>query len=225
MIREDIKRKFNADPHIKKCEPLAAHVSGMQLPMTDEQENQVANASTVDEIFIVLPKYWSFLDFDNLENIAENFCSPESEARQQLEIYKCDVQQFCECRVSEFPPGSLNNGADNLNEGWDKLVVKLEMENPLLKRVLHIKEDIATILNKKASKLVLCDITPGCVAVTFWTTTSLDEELFLTQKQREKLLDAAVVSIEFKGIIVFKGHKTGMIMGILNRLVLRFACV
>lgn len=212
MIRTDIGG--NADH-----KALAAHVSGMYLPMTAEHEKQVASASTIDEIFCILPKYWSFLDFKKLENIANIFCSPDGEAKKLLEQYKHDVQQFCEHRVSKFPSGSLNSHLDI--EGMDKLVVKLDLQDPLLKTVLHIKEVIATILQQPASKLVLCDIAPGCVIVTFWIATSLGEELFLksldaeilTQKQKEKLLEADVVSMEFKGTIVFgdpKGRNSGI---------------
>ena len=63
MIRNNIKE--NTD---RKA--LAAHVSGMYL-LTEEHEKKVADASEVDEIFYILPKYWSILDFGNLDDIAK----------------------------------------------------------------------------------------------------------------------------------------------------------
>ena len=199
MIRKDIKE--NSD-----YEELAAHVLGMCI-LSDEHEKKVDNASRIEEIFKILTKYWSFLDFSNLENIAENLCSDNCEARIKLNQYKCDVQQFCERRVSEFPPGSLNNGTDI--EGMDKLVVRLDLEDPSLKHVQNLKETIANILGEPASKLVIYDIGNGSVVVTFLIPTSLGEALFLkqsdtlTQKQKDNLMDANVISLEFKDVTVF----------------------
>ena len=206
MIRNNIKK--NADH-----KALAAHISGMYI-LTEEHEIQVANASTVDEIFYILPKYWSFLDFGNLDDIAENFCSPECEARKKLDIYRGDVQEFCRRRVSEFPPGSLNNGTDN--EGMDKLVVTLDLKDPSLRHVRDLKEVIANILGLPASKLILYDIGIGSILVTFLIATSLGEKLFLettgtakalSQPQEDRLLEIKVVSLEFKDITVFCFNK------------------
>ena len=211
MIRKSIKT--NTDH-----KDLAAHVAGMSM-LTKEDKKQVADAFTVDDIFIILTDYWSMLDFNNLENIAQHFC--HDAVKQEMKQYKDDVRRFCERRVSEFPHGSLSNGTDN--EGRDKLVVILDLKDPPLKHILRIKEVIANILEKPASKLVLCDISPGSVIVTFWIATSLGEKLLkssdveiLTQKQKNKLLEADVVLMKFKGIIVFsihqeiKGRKSGI---------------
>ena len=205
MIRKNIKE--NAD-HTD----LAAHISGMYM-LSEEHVTQVANASAIDKIFFILPKYWSFLDFSNLENIAETFCTPECEAKKELDQYKRDVQQFCERRVSEFPPGSLYNGTDN--EGMDKLVVVLDLKDPSVKHVQGLKEVIANILGQPASKLVLYDIGIGSIVVTFLMATSLGEKLFLeatgtaktlTQKQEDQLQEIKVISLEFKETTVFSIH-------------------
>ena len=174
----------------------------------------MTNASTIDEIFFILPKYWSFLDFCNLEDIAETFCSHECDAKKELDIYKGDVQQFCERRVSEFPPCSLNNGVDN--EGMDKLIVTLDLKDPSLRHVRGLKEVIANILEQPASKLVLYDIGIGSVIVTFLIAASLGDKLFaettgtaktLTHEQENQLVETNVVSLEFKDIVVFSVHQ------------------
>lgn len=206
MIRKNIK---NNTDH----KDFVAHLTGMYM-LSEEHETQVAIASTIDEIFYILPKYWSFLDFSNLENIAETFCSNECEAKKDLDQYKYDVQQFCRRSVSEFPPGSLNNGADN--EGMDKLIVTLDLKDPSLKHVQGLKEVIANILGQPSSKLVLYDVGTGSVVVTFLIASSLGEKLFLettgtakslTHEQKDQLLKANVVSLEFKEITVFCIHK------------------
>ena len=206
LIRNNIKE--NTD---RKA--LAAHVSGMHL-LIEEHEKKVADASEVDEIFYILPKYWSILDFGNLDDIVETFCSHECEAKKELDLYKGEVQRFCERRVSEFPPGCLSNGTNN--EGMDKLIVTLDLKNPSLGHVRDLKKIIANILGLPASKLVLYDIIGrGNVVVTVLMATWLGEKLLLeatgtaktlTQKQEDQLLEIKVVSLEFKEITVFSIH-------------------
>ena len=198
MIRENL----NVSP-----KALATHVIGMYI-LSEEHEVRMIKASSIEDIFIILTKYWSFLDFGHLENIAGKYCSMDCDAKRELEQYKEEVQQFCTRRVSELPQGSLNNGNDI--EGMDKLIVTLDLKDPSLRHVLDLKEIIANILGKPASKLVLCDIGSGSVVVIFWIATSLGKELFLkkpdvfTQEQRDRLKDAHVVSLEFKEVSVYK---------------------
>ena len=200
MIRNEI---IKGNTHHKA---LAAHLSGMYI-LSEEHKEQVGNASTVDEIFFHLPSYWSFLDFSNLENIVENFCSPECEARKKLEQYKRDVRDFCERRISEYPKGSLDN------DGIDKVVVTLDLQDPLIKHVLNLKEVIADILGEEASKLVLQNVGSGSVVVTYLIATSVGEKLFLessgtakalTQEQKDKLQEVNVVSLKFKEITIYQ---------------------
>ena len=178
--------------------------------LSEEHQKQVSDASTVDDIFNILTKYWSFLDISNLEDIAKNVCCGH-DTEEEIEQYKKEVQQFCKCRVSEFPPDSLNNSTDS--EGMDKLVVILDVEDPLLKHVVDLKEVIANILEIPASKLVLCHIESGSVIVTFLIATSLGEKLFLktsdplAQEQKDQFMEAHVVSLEFKEVNLFSIHQ------------------
>ena len=152
-VQSLIRNNFNRNTDHRA---LVAHLSGMHI-LREEHTKTVAESSEVDQIFFILPKYWSILDFGNLIDIAETFCSHEREAKKKLEIYKGKVQQFCERRVSEFPPGSLNNGASS-KRGMDKLKITLDLKNPSLRHIQDLKEIIANILGLPASKLVLYDI-------------------------------------------------------------------
>ena len=198
-IRKNIKENVSH-------EELASHVVGMYI-LSDDHEKQVKKASSIEEIFNILTKYWSFLDFSILENIAVNLCESFN-AEEEIRLYRAEVVQFCERRVSEFPQGSLSHGTDS--EGMGKLVVKLDLQDPSLKHVKHLKEVIADILEQPASKLVLHDIEYGSVLVTFLIATSLGDKLLikrtLTEEQEDALREAHVTSLEFKGISVFSSH-------------------
>ena len=202
MIRKKLKAK-DIEP-----KDLASHIIGMYI-LSKEHEIMIKKASTLEDIFNILTKYWSFLDFSHLENIAHTYCRDKGEAIKKLDQYKRDVLKFCERRVSEVPQGSLRSGS--YNEGMNSLVVVLDLEDPSLEHVLNLKEVIANILGQPASKLVLYDIGKGSVVVTYLITTSLGEELFagklLAQKQKDKLLEAKVISLEFKKKTVFSIHQ------------------
>ena len=199
-IRKNIKANVNH-------EELASHVVGMYI-LSDDHEKQVKKASSIEEIFNVLTKYWSFLDYGNLEDIAVNLCCG-FDAEEEISRYGTEVFQFCERRVSEFPQGSLSNGTDD--EGMGKLVIMLDVQDPSLKYVKDLKEVIANILDQPVSKFVLHDIADGSVLVTFLISTSLGEELFmkrtLTEQQKDALQKANVILLKFKGICVFSGHQ------------------
>ena len=49
-------------------------------------------ADDTDEMFAeVLMKYWSFLDYDNFDNIVENMCENDPEQIQEWSQYKIEV--------------------------------------------------------------------------------------------------------------------------------------
>ena len=73
LIRNNIKR--NTDHRA-----LVAHLSGMHI--LSEEHEKTAESSGVDNIVFILPMYWSILDFGNLIDIAETFCSHECEAKK-----------------------------------------------------------------------------------------------------------------------------------------------
>ena len=207
LIRNNLKTE-DVNP-----KALATHIIGMHI-LSEEHEKIMEKASRLQEIFNILTKYCSFLDFSHLESIVEIFCSDKCVAKKELDEYKYAVQHFCERRVSEFPQGSLNSGTDI--EGMDKLVVVLDLKDPSLKRVLNLKEVIANILGQPPSKLVLYNIGIGSIVVTFLIATSLGEKLFLettgtaktlTQKQEDQSLEINMVSMKFLEITVFSIHQ------------------
>ena len=91
--------------------------------------------------------------------------------------YKQEVLNFCQRRVSEFPTNFL--GSSGNDTGMKKLHVTLNLEDPALKRIKHLKIIIANILGCRASELMLQNVEYGCVLVTFLLTTAVERRLFL----------------------------------------------
>ena len=147
---------------VKDHKELAAHVIGMYI-LGPHDEEKVTQAVCTNEIFNVLSKYWSLIDFSNLESITQNeeVCG---NVKQEMEAYKAEVERFCERRVSEVPPDVLKNNTDQ--ENMEKLVITLDLNDAPLKNIKYLKEKIANILCKRASDLLLYDVGKGSVLVT-----------------------------------------------------------
>ena len=172
--------------------------------LSEEDVKQVKEAPDINEVRIVLAqKYWSFLDYENLEHIVNNKCGDTEQ--NLMKEYRDELERFCDRRVTEFPPGSLNNGTDHA--GMKKLVVKLDLNDPSLKRIKNLKVTIARILGCLPSKLVLLDIENGSVSVTFLVVVSVGAELFgtisLTSEQEDALKEEYVVSLKYESAFVF----------------------
>ena len=76
------------------------------------------------------------MDFENLEHIiVEHKCS--STEKERMNEYKQEVLNFCQRRVSEFPPNFL--GSSGNDAGMKKLYITLNLEDPALKRIKHLK--------------------------------------------------------------------------------------
>ena len=199
-----IKRSFShlqavARENIKNHKKLIAHVMCMDM-LSEEDEQKVEMASNTDEVFIVLAKYWSFLDFGNLEDIIEHNCGEAEQTKMQE--YGKEVKEFCKKRVSEFPLDSLHSDISHV--GMEELHFVLDLTNPSLKRIKDLKRVIATILGLDASKLVLVNIGGGSVVATFLTATSSAKQICsLTKQQEDALKTVQVISLKFRSRLIF----------------------
>ena len=192
-IRRKIKRHSISD--------FRAHVVGMGI-LDEDDETYVKGADDIDEIFAeVLMKYWSFLDYDNFDNIVKNMCESDPEQIQEWLQYKIEIKRFCErCRVSELPDGFLQD-SNAKYDGMEKVVVKLVLDDPVLKRIMDCKRVIANILDIPSSSLILCNIEDGCILISFMIAASLGKKVFvkksLTEDQKGALKEAGVLSMGY----------------------------
>ena len=200
-----IKRSFSRlqakmRQNVTNHKRLIAHIMGMNI-LSEEDEQEVKKANNTDDVFIVLAKYWSFLDFENLEDIIEHNCGkPEQTLMKE---YSEEVKRFCERRVSEFPRDSLCS--DTNHDGMKELYIVFDLTDPSLNRIKHLKFVVANILGCPASKLVLVNIGGGSVVATFLITTSLIAKLIcsLTKEQEDALKAAQVISLKFQSRLIF----------------------
>ena len=185
---------------ITDIEGLVQLTLGMGILSKDDEEHIRKTPSAVS---IILTKYWSFLDFENLEHIVERKCG--NAEKRMMKEYKGEVEIFCRRRVSELPPNSL--GSSSTNTGMKKLCVKLALDDPALHTIRHLKMTIANILGYRTSDLVLQNVEPGSVLVTYSVNDTVGAKLVeqrMTARQKVALKINKAIWIRYDGkTIVF----------------------
>jgi hypothetical protein len=170
---------------ITDTQGLVQLVLGMGMLSKDDEEQIRKTPSAVS---IILTKYWSFLDFENLEHIVQCKCSSASVEKRMMQQYKEDVVTYCQRRVSELPPNSL--GGSSNDTGMKKLCILLALDDPALQNIKYLKMDIANILGCRTSDLVLQNVEPGSVLATYTINATVGAQLVerrMTAKQKAAL--------------------------------------
>ena len=95
---------------------LVRLVLGMSI-LSEDDEKQIRQTPT--DVSTILTKYWSFLDFVNLEHIVEEKCS--NAEKMMVKEYKEEVQQFCKTAIVKLLSYLV----------WCGVVVNTEVTTPL----------------------------------------------------------------------------------------------
>ena len=179
---------------------LAAHVAGIDI-LSAHDEELVGKATSTNEIFGILKKYWSFIDYTILENLAISVSSDD--LNQEMKEYDELLKQFCQSRISDLPPDFLSTSTDT--EGAEKVIVTLNMNDPSIQHVKDIKGEIAAVLNKQPSQLILYHIKRGSVIITILIGAAMEHVLkntVLTEEQVDTLKKKHVVSLTFRLVVI-----------------------
>ena len=112
------------------------------------------NADSIDRIFVILSPFWSFLDYEILEAIIDEFGTDNDHSN--LSQYVKDLKKA----LSHVEPGTLAIKEDT----YIKLYVKLDTDvNEALRRYRDIKATIARIFGVEVYALQLCSVSKsGC---------------------------------------------------------------
>ena len=163
--------------------------------LLDEHREEIKRATTISEIFNILCPYWNYLNCELLEYIIKLYGT--SEDAERLASYHEKLHRFCERRIFEVPmPGSGTSTGDSKQK---KFSVKLNVrEGTTCKELRQIKGRIAKILHVKMAVLIIVNVDPGCVQLTFLIPKFVAQEIFPLSKQQTSALprDASVIRME-----------------------------
>ena len=170
---------------------IIAHVIGFGVAEADKEKLRAEES--LDEVFIVLTDYWSFLDCDLLDSIVEIYGNDVDRSRMQK--YKEELELFCKRRVSEVPSGELLLSKDQTRE---RIIVKLNINDPRLSIIKDLKIKMCKVLKIEPCVLQIMEVKEGCVQVTFLIPSHISKLLFiksLTKVQYDHFKALSVLSL------------------------------
>ena len=166
--------------------------------LLDEHRQEIKEAKSISEIFIILNAYWNYLNYEVLEYITEHYGTSEDDRR--LTDYNEKLHNFFKRRLFEVPMPVRGNGTENKSSPkQEKLNVKLDVrEDILAEQFNQIKGKIAKILHVRPATLQICSIAKGCVQLTFLIPKFVAQEIFPLSCEQTLALskDVSVIRLE-----------------------------
>ena len=148
---------------------------------SNEDIEYLKKSESLFDVFFSLQPYKSFLNYEILQNIVENFGNDEDQ--QLMKEYVSQFSNFCQRSVFEVPSNIFH---DSDPKPGDKMFsVKLTKQgHALLGDVVSMKKKLAEILKIEVMALQLCSITDGCICLKFLVSGVVAEKIFpLSQLQ------------------------------------------
>ena len=162
---------------------------------SDSDEEKLNSATSVDQVFQILRKYWSFLKCELLYSIVDH-CGDDSD-RAKVKGYQIELELFFNKRkVSEVPEELTPSSS--VDEMREKMVIKLDKENPPWRDITHLEDRICQILGIMPSVLLIIKIQEGCVEITFSIPKHISQLIFskpLTKEQKDSFREASVLRL------------------------------
>ena len=178
-----------------------------QKPLLRDDLEKIGSCETIDEMFFILRKYYSFFNYGIIQQIIIWFGKPADLKR--LQEYTIHFNKFCERRTFECPPDIFGhpNGDKNIivvktEDSWDP---REETQGKPLVQVLKLKISFAKILGVEPETLYLCRIDKGCMELLFQVPSFVEEDVFpLSVEQENSLVSIGVARLTSgSGICMF----------------------
>ena len=198
---QSIKQKINPEGLAVCVLALDAFSDAAQVhsPLLKEKEKEIRNASTVEEIFLVLKGHWSFINYGILEHIIKTCGTKED--KTNLQKYVHQLKEFCKRRIFEVPPHVY--GSESKKQNWTKLTFKLDKKVPTLEDIRETQRLIAQILDIEPSTLYLCCVDEGCVQLLYLIPSFVAKEVFpLSNDQKIALHDAHILKLDHDRVCI-----------------------
>ena len=158
-------------------------------------KEELNSATSVNQVFRVLRKYWSFLKCDVLVSIVKH-CGNRTD-RVKIKDYRKQLKAFFDKRkVSEMPKDLILSSS--VDEMRDKVLIKLDKEDPTLREITNLEYRICDILEVMPSVLLIIGVHQGCVEIIFSIPKHISQLIFskpLTREQEERFREESILSL------------------------------
>ena len=150
--------------------------------LLSDRQRDLEKAESIDEIFVIVCPFWSFLDYEILEDIINSKDLGAESDRQNLAEYVTNLKDFLHSWRVE--PRKVSR--DDSESSGSRVKLHFKLDTNSLSMYRDVKIAIARILDIQVSALQLCSIEEGCTELVFLcpdTTPSLP----LSDEKKEKL--------------------------------------
>lgn len=163
---------------------------------SDADKLKLDCATSVNEVFIVLQRYWTFIKCDMLISIVSHY--GDSDDHEKMKEYQTELKVFFQNRKLTEIPEELMSSA-SVDDVHEKMVLKLDVEDPNWKEIKDFEYRMCQILGIKPSALFIVGFREGCVEILFNIPRHISKQLFeveaLTRKQCDSFRSASVLSL------------------------------
>ena len=166
-----------------------------------DQQSDLENALSIDEIFRIISPFWSFIDYSLLEEIV-NYLGADAD-QKNLAGYVESLNEFL--NSWKVKPHKICRHESELLRSRVKLHIKLDTDTLLMYR--DVKAAIARIFSLKVAELQLYSIEEGCIELVFLCpdiTQQLPLSLEGLNTMRPSVLKVTLVDASETETIIFK---------------------
>ena len=189
-----------------KAKQIVAHVIGYGIfkdkhqdkdeSLLKSSEEKLRSATSIEDVFIELSNYWSCIEYDILTIIIDEY--GDDNDQKMIQEYRDAVKVFFQNRkISEIPKDSKFTNGHSSGETHERVIIKLNLDNPHLQTVTDLKSKVCEILGVKPSVLLIEEIKEGCIEVILLVPKHVVKVIFgdhLTKVScKEELLAASVI--------------------------------
>ena len=163
-----------------------------EVPLLLDQLDKIEGAESVDRVFSILQKYYSFFNYYIIEKIIGWFGTPED--KERLETYDKNFKRFCKRRTFECPPdifGPIDKEKTNLKVKVEE--VCSSAKGCPVETVRQFRNSLGDILGVEPWTLHLCRIDDGCMELLFQFPFFVEEDIFPLSTKQERLLTSVGV--------------------------------
>ena len=171
-------------------------------------ENELKVAENIDEIFMMISKYASFLNYDIFQSIIKDYEIDKN--RDELKYVKHLKEYVNKHKLSEFI--DINPKLKEFDKG-KKIILKIDIETTCsITHIVDIRKSLARILGLKKSAVRIYDVKEGCIMVMLLIPTTTADVIFssdkkFTTKEVKKFQALSILWLECNGRnFKFKEH-------------------
>ena len=185
----------------------------------NKQVEDIRKKTTLDDVFCILSDYYSWFNYDLIENLIETFCAESEDVKKALQEFKKNFSKYSERRVFVIVPRAESSDTESgvrdrivhFSEcGTDrkrdvkKFIMKVDKRwNTITVKMLRrIRKTVAGILKVKKHTLHLQSVEDGCFQMTFLIPEFVAATVFPLQfptEQEPALLEAGVIELHCDG--------------------------